>query len=249
LCVVLYYVSLDAVTRFGPGLSTRVSATLHHTALSGITITSPVSPLLYLPQPYPSLFSVILVAHKMYQRVSQQQAQPEPFTVDFADLSAEDVRLHPFEQTLQPGEPIQDDTASSVSLAATDQPAQEPVKHKKHQSDDADVDVALATLDISQRWYSVAFDAFLSLFPLFFLGRLTLYSDSNSEADLIVFLVIAVLCLLLDGQPISVYGENIKAITLLSPTIFPVVYAAIFGKVLRRIGLFKAERSSTLGMS
>jgi hypothetical protein len=183
----------------------------------------------------------------MYQRISQQQPQPEPFTIDFADLSAEDIRLHPHKQTLKAGTSIQYDTASSVSLAATDPLAQEPVKHTNHQP--ADVDVAPATLDIFQRWYSVVFDAVSSLFPLFFLGRLALYSGRYSQADLIVFLVIAVLCLLLDSQPISSYGENIKAITLLSPTIFPVVYAAIFGKVRRRIGLFKAERSSTLGVS
>jgi hypothetical protein len=201
------------------------------------------------PSAFLGLFSVILVARKMYQRVSQQQPQPEPFTVDFADLSAEDIRLYPHEQTLRAGSSTQDDTASSVSLATTDLVAQEPVKPTNHQPDDADVNVAPTTLDISQRWYSVVFDAVLSLFPLFFLGRLALYSDRHSEADLIVFLVIAVLCLLLDGQPISPYGENIKAITLLSPTIFPVVYAAIFWKVLRRIGLFKAERSSTLGVS
>jgi hypothetical protein len=227
----------------------RVSATLHHTALLAITTTSPVPPLLSLPQPSSAFFFVILVARKMYQRVSQQQPQPEPFIVDFADLSAEDIRLYPYEQTLRAGSSMQDDTASSVSLAATDPLAQEPVKHTNHQPDDDDVDVAPATLDISQRWYSVVFDAVSSLFPLFFSGRLALYSDRSREANPIVLLVIAVLCLLLDGQPISPYGENIKAITLLSPTIFPVVYAAIFGKVLQRIGLFKAERSSTLGVS
>jgi hypothetical protein len=185
----------------------------------------------------------------MYQRVTQQMPQPEPSTMNFADLSAEDMRLHPYEQTLQARASMQDDTASSMSLAETDLLAQEPVKHTNRQSDDIDGDVAPATLDISQRWYSVVFDAISSLFPLFFLGRLTLYFVCNSEADQIMFPVIAVLCLLLDGHPISPYGENIKAITLLSPTIFPVVYAAIFGKVLRRIGLFKAERSSTLGVS
>jgi hypothetical protein len=225
---------------------------MHHTALSATTTTSPAFPLLSLPQPssaFLSLFSVILVAYKMYQRVSQQQPQPEPFTVDSADLSSENILLPPHEQTLRVRALMQGDTASSVSLATTDLPAQEPVKHTNLQDDDVNVDVAPATLDISQRWYSVVFDVVSSLFPLFFLGRLTPCSDRNSETDLIVFLVIAVLCLLLDGQPISQYGENIKAITLLSPTIFPVVYAAIFGKVLRRIGLFKAERSSTLGVS
>jgi hypothetical protein len=61
--------------------------------------------------------------------------------------------------------------------------------------------------------------------------------------------VVAILCLLLNGQEVSVYGGKIKAITLLAPTIFPIVYAAILGKSLRRIGLFKAQRSSTIGVS
>jgi hypothetical protein len=56
------------------------------------------------------------------------------------------------------------------------------------------------------------------------------------------------MCLGLNKQPISAYGENVKAITLLSPTIFPIIYAAILGKLLRRIGLFKAERGTTLGV-
>jgi hypothetical protein len=168
---------------------TRVSVTLHCTALSAITTASPVSPLLRLPHFSSSLlslfFSVVLVARNMYQRVTQQMPQPEPSTIDFADLSAEHMRLHPYEQTLQAGASMQDDTASSVSLAETDPSAQEPVKHKNRQSDDIDGDVAPATLDISQRWYSVVFDAISSLFPLFFLGRLTLYFGCNSEADLI----------------------------------------------------------------
>lgn len=46
----------------------------------------------------------------------------------------------------------------------------------------------------------------------------------------------------------SAYDQNIKAITPLLPTIFPISYAAILGKFLRRIGLFKAERSSTGGV-
>jgi hypothetical protein len=60
--------------------------------------------------------------------------------------------------------------------------------------------------------------------------------------------VIAGLCLRLNGQPKSAYGENLKAVTLLSPTIFPIVYAAILGKLLHRIGLYKAERGLTMGV-
>lgn len=65
----------------------------------------------------------------------------------------------------------------------------------------------------------------------------------------LIGLVIAGLCLSLDKKSVSKYGEDIKAITLFSPTVFPIIYAAILGKLLRRVALFKAERTSTLGVS
>jgi hypothetical protein len=70
----------------------------------------------------------------------------------------------------------------------------------------------------------------------------------NSDASLNNMSVLAILCLSLNSQPMSSYGRNLYAITLISPSIFPIVYAAILGKTLRRIGLFKAERSASLGV-
>jgi hypothetical protein len=78
------------------------------------------------------------------------------------------------------------------------------------------------------KWGSISWDILVTFVPLF-------------------FLVVAVLCIALNGKPVTPYGQDIKAITLLSPTVFPIVYAAILGKALRRIGLFKAERGSTIG--
>ncbi|KAF1848693.1 uncharacterized protein K460DRAFT_427888, partial [Cucurbitaria berberidis CBS 394.84] len=63
-----------------------------------------------------------------------------------------------------------------------------------------------------------------------------------------LFKVIAGLCIGLNGKPISSYGSDVKSITLLSPTIFPIIYAAILGKLLRRLGLYKAERGTTIGV-
>ncbi|KAJ4992952.1 hypothetical protein SVAN01_01656 [Stagonosporopsis vannaccii] len=77
-------------------------------------------------------------------------------------------------------------------------------------------------------WFAMPMDLLVALTPLF-------------------FLIIAGLCLSLDKKRVSKYGEDIKAITLFSPTVFPIIYAAILGKLLRRIALFKAERTSTLG--
>jgi hypothetical protein len=53
----------------------------------------------------------------------------------------------------------------------------------------------------------------------------------------------------LHGRPTSSHGETIKAATLLSPTLFPIVCAAILGKMLQRIGLYKAERGATVSVS
>ncbi|KAJ8114504.1 hypothetical protein OPT61_g3640 [Boeremia exigua] len=72
-------------------------------------------------------------------------------------------------------------------------------------------------------------------------------SVAQSEQDDRQSQIIACLCLSLDKQRVSKYGEDVKSITLLSPTIFPIVYAAILGKMLRRLALFKAERNATLG--
>jgi hypothetical protein len=60
--------------------------------------------------------------------------------------------------------------------------------------------------------------------------------------------VIAGICIGLHGRPTSSHGENVKAVTLFSPTIFPIVYASILGKLLKRIGLYKAERGITMGV-
>ncbi|KAH7077763.1 hypothetical protein BKA63DRAFT_593014 [Paraphoma chrysanthemicola] len=45
----------------------------------------------------------------------------------------------------------------------------------------------------------------------------------------VFFLVVPGMCLGLNNRPISEYGETVKAMTLLSPTIFPIVYAGILG--------------------
>ncbi|KAH6644427.1 hypothetical protein C7974DRAFT_371549 [Boeremia exigua] len=94
-------------------------------------------------------------------------------------------------------------------------------------------------------WFSMPMDFLLALTPLLILGKIIF---SNLEGlRILTRPVIAGLCLSLNKQEISKYGEDIKAITLLSPTIFPIIYAAILGKMLRRVALFKAERTATLG--
>ncbi|KAH7088321.1 hypothetical protein FB567DRAFT_591727 [Paraphoma chrysanthemicola] len=105
--------------------------------------------------------------------------------------------------------------------------------HSNRSAWDSDKNVPACSLSRDERksWYFMghgAVDAFMTLGP-------------------VLFLVVPGMCLGLNNRPISGYGETVKAITLLSPTIFPIIYAGILGKLLRRIGLFRAERGTTLG--
>jgi hypothetical protein len=102
--------------------------------------------------------------------------------------------------------------------------------------------------DERHSWYFVghgAADAIMTLGPVLFLG---IWADFSLRWSLTRLIVVPGMCLGLNKEPISAYGETVKAITLLSPTIFPIIYAAILGKLLRRIGLFNAERGTTLGV-
>ncbi|KAF2028274.1 hypothetical protein EK21DRAFT_114047 [Setomelanomma holmii] len=72
--------------------------------------------------------------------------------------------------------------------------------------------------------------------------------DAALAVGPIFFFIIAGVCVGLHGRSPSIYGENVKAVTLFSPTIFPIVYAAILGKLLRRIGHYRAEWGTTMGV-
>ncbi|KAF2742537.1 hypothetical protein M011DRAFT_412427, partial [Sporormia fimetaria CBS 119925] len=60
------------------------------------------------------------------------------------------------------------------------------------------------------------------------------------------FVVLSGLVFSLDKQQKSPWGEKVQAAVLFSPTVFGIMYAAIMGKALRRLGLFKAERGVKL---
>ncbi|KAF2129893.1 hypothetical protein P153DRAFT_396232 [Dothidotthia symphoricarpi CBS 119687] len=63
----------------------------------------------------------------------------------------------------------------------------------------------------------------------------------------IAFIVLAVLAYRLDREPISDHGKAVKFATTLGPTVFPLVFAALGGRSLKKIALWKAERGTTLG--
>ncbi|KAH6621748.1 hypothetical protein C7974DRAFT_210334 [Boeremia exigua] len=125
---------------------------------------------------------------------------------------------YPFAQT-QTAQISQSDVSADERSRLVHQP-------QKHESNDSRV--GTLTRSPSKRWFSLCGDILLSLTPLF-------------------FLVLASLSLHLNHQTKSAFGDKVRAMTSLSPTIFPIIYAAILGTVLRRIGLYKAERSATVG--
>ena len=66
---------------------------------------------------------------------------------------------------------------------------------------------------------------------------------------LTVLAALAALAQRLDGKPLSPYGKHIENAILLGPTVFPLAFAALGGRSLKKIALWKAERGTTLGVS
>ncbi|KAL8781235.1 MAG: hypothetical protein Q9213_006088 [Squamulea squamosa] len=62
------------------------------------------------------------------------------------------------------------------------------------------------------------------------------------------FVILAALALNLDGKPLSPLGHNVQAWALLSPTIFPLVFAAVVGRALNFFARLGLERGSSLGV-
>ncbi|KAF2490259.1 hypothetical protein BU16DRAFT_517463 [Lophium mytilinum] len=63
----------------------------------------------------------------------------------------------------------------------------------------------------------------------------------------VLFIALALTAISLDKKPTSQTGHAVQEAIALSPTIFPIVFAAIIGKFFRALGLFQAERGIKLG--
>ncbi|KAH7094856.1 hypothetical protein FB567DRAFT_15141 [Paraphoma chrysanthemicola] len=63
----------------------------------------------------------------------------------------------------------------------------------------------------------------------------------------IAFIALAALAYRLDGKELSNKGRHIQEAILLGPTLFPLAFAALGGRSLKKIALWKAERGTTLG--
>lgn len=71
--------------------------------------------------------------------------------------------------------------------------------------------------------------------------------DAILASTPIMFIALSLIAARLDGKEVSNYGLHLRQALLLSPTIFPVIFAALMGRCFKHIGLFLAERGTTLG--
>ena len=68
-------------------------------------------------------------------------------------------------------------------------------------------------------------------------------------SELILLLTVLAACALsLDGKPLSAYGSHIIDDSKLGPTIFPIIFAAIVGRLLRSAARWRAEYGTNLGV-
>jgi hypothetical protein len=62
-------------------------------------------------------------------------------------------------------------------------------------------------------------------------------------------IALAALAYRLDGEENLARGRKIQEAILLSPTLFPLAFAALGGRSLKKIALWRAQEGTTLGVS
>jgi hypothetical protein len=99
----------------------------------------------------------------------------------------------------------------------------------------------------------MVFDAVLASTPLMFVGKFFLqilacfWIRPFYKPKTLIFIALALTAARLDGNEVSGYGDRLEETLLLSPTIFPLIFAALMGRFFRHLGVYLAERGTTLG--
>jgi hypothetical protein len=62
------------------------------------------------------------------------------------------------------------------------------------------------------------------------------------------YAVLSFRALAVDGLPLSPEGDIVIQAARLGPTVFPIVFAAVVGRLMKSLALWKAERGSELGV-
>jgi hypothetical protein len=60
--------------------------------------------------------------------------------------------------------------------------------------------------------------------------------------------VLASCALALDSQPLSPWGQRIVEATKLGPTVYPIIFAGLVGRLMKSMALWRAERGANLGV-
>jgi hypothetical protein len=66
---------------------------------------------------------------------------------------------------------------------------------------------------------------------------------------LIRYQALAAVAYKLDGKDLSDRGHKIQEAILLGPTLFPLAFAAVGGRSLKKVALWRAQEGTTLGVS
>ncbi|KAJ9658901.1 hypothetical protein H2198_003471 [Neophaeococcomyces mojaviensis] len=82
----------------------------------------------------------------------------------------------------------------------------------------------------------------------FGLGTVIFIGDVILTAAPCLFLILAFQALSVNGKSISSHGQTVEQAAKLGPTLFPIIFAAIVGRLMRVFALWKCERGSTLGI-
>lgn len=80
------------------------------------------------------------------------------------------------------------------------------------------------------------------------LGTVIFIGDALLTAAPCLFLILAFQALTLNGKPISSHGRTIEQAAKLGPTLFPIIFAAVVGRLMRVVALWRAERGAPLGI-
>jgi len=64
----------------------------------------------------------------------------------------------------------------------------------------------------------------------------------------LVFIVLAFAALSVDNEPLSRKGHVVEVAAKLGPSIFPILFAAVVGRLMRTLALWRAERGTSLGL-
>jgi len=81
-------------------------------------------------------------------------------------------------------------------------------------------------------------------------GTLTYACDSaRVDTAETSFLGLGILVLSLDGKAKSQKGSNVKQAMAVISTLWPIIFAAVLGPMLKAVALYRAERGTKLGVS